>query len=111
MRAGSSKCPSSSESISSSWLLAFNTRKLSVPRMEAISRHRKMFFLLLSERKGQRKIRLSFSRSIIAKYTTSHENNQISLTRYLCPSIPVKIDVEIAKQHAVKKKKTQLRGS
>lgn len=50
IRAESRDCPSSSESISSSWWLFLNTRKLSVPTNEATSRDRKMFILLLSER-------------------------------------------------------------
>lgn len=54
---------------------------------------------------NEKKKILSFSRSIIANYTTTHKKNQIFLTWYLRPSIPVKIDVEISKQHAVKNKK------
>lgn len=98
-RAGSRRCPSSSESISSSWLLAFNARKLNVPRMEATSRHRKMFFLLLSGREEPQSDRRVGQQSL----TETLLRRSRSFTWYLRPSIPVKIDVEVAKQHAVKK--------
>lgn len=106
-RVESSDCPSSSESISSSGWLFLSTRKLSVPRTEATSRNRKTFRLLLSESGTYLITMTNFILSGDALLASSRFYSQKKLLKSyftwdFCLSVPVKINVEVAKQHAVK---------